>query len=103
MNIEQLRYAIGDSDWINDPDIVVEAAKTLLSILENKTHKIVPIEMTREMREACWYEQYRFNGATDHEANSMAKDKVDDIYQKEQDTAAYKAAVSAAPDFIEDK
>jgi hypothetical protein len=92
MNIEQLREAIAHCDRtigkgtpnFSDFREVIEAAKAYLSLLESKTHKIVPIEPTKNM-----VNQGRLGTVPKFNAWHFKN--------------VYKAMIQAAPDFIEEK
>lgn len=59
--------------------------------------KLVPHDLTEEMRAAVWLEQYRLNGAIGNEAAVLTKSKMNDIRQRANDESAYRAMLAAAP------
>ncbi len=60
------------------------------------THAELPIELTGKMRHAVWVAQYKHSGATDAQAELLARPKMIDPRQIDQDGVAYRAMVAAA-------
>lgn len=52
--------------------------------------------LTEPMRYAVWFDQYKFQGATDEEASELALQRVDDPSQLQQDVRAHHAMIDAA-------
>lgn len=59
------------------------------------THAELPIELTKKMRHAVWVAQYKHSGATDAQAELLARPKMIDPRQIDQDGVAYRAMVAA--------
>lgn len=57
---------------------------------------MMPRTLSDEIRFATWYAQYKHGGGTDEQATRLATEKVNDLIQKAQDTAAYAATLAAA-------
>ena len=57
--------------------------------------QVMPVVLTPEMRYASWAVQYRCIGATDTQADNLARIRCDDPGQKKIDQASYAALLSA--------
>ena len=60
--------------------------------------RMVPVELTEDMRRATWFSQYRSCGASEEDAEKLAETPVRDEGQRRHDRDAYAAMLAAAPE-----